>query len=78
MSGVSPVPGTPQTKTKALWAAVLGFIAPGAVVIGSAVTDASDGGTTITGAEIVTAIVAAVVTAAASGVAVAKVQNQPL
>ena len=31
--------------------AVLAFIAPGAVVIGSAVTEASDGGTAITGAE---------------------------
>lgn len=45
--------------------AILGFIAPGAVVIGSAVTEASDGGTAITAAEWVTALVACVVTGAA-------------
>lgn len=44
--------------------AVVGFIAPGAVILGSAVTAASDGGTRITGAELVTAAVACVVTAA--------------
>lgn len=44
------------------WKAVLGFVAPGAVLIGSAVMEASDGGTAITGAEWVTAIVACVVT----------------
>lgn len=42
--------------------AVLGFITPGAVVIGSAVTAASDGGSAITAAEWVTAAVACVVT----------------
>ena len=47
------------------WKAVLGFVAPGAVVIGSAVTEASDGGTAITGAEWVTAIVACIVTGSA-------------
>jgi hypothetical protein len=41
---------------------VVGLLVPAAVVIGSAVTDASDGGSTITQAEIVTAIVAAIVT----------------
>lgn len=49
----------------AYWKAILGFIVPGAVVIGSAVTDASDGGSSITGAEWVTAIVASIVTAGA-------------
>ena len=49
------------------WKAILGFIVPGAVVIGSAVTDVSDGGSTITGAEWVTAIVAMIVTGAAVG-----------
>lgn len=44
--------------------AVVGLIAPGAVVIGAAVTAASDGGTAITGAEWVTAVVACIVTAA--------------
>jgi hypothetical protein len=46
------------------WKAVAGFVAPGAVVIGSAVTDASAGGAAITGAEWVTAAVACVVTSA--------------
>ena len=45
--------------------AVLAFIVPGAVTIGTAVTDSSAGGTTITSAEWVTAIVACVVTAGA-------------
>lgn len=44
--------------------AVVGFVAPGAVVIGSAVTPASDGGTAITWPELVTAGVACIVTAA--------------
>lgn len=41
---------------------VFGFITPGAVILGSAVTAASDGGSTITQAEWVTAIVACIVT----------------
>lgn len=53
--------------------AVLGFIAPGAIIIGSAVTSASDGGTAITGAEWVTAVVACIVT----GAAVGAVSNKP-
>lgn len=44
--------------------AVVGFIAPGAVLLGSAVTDASVGGSSITAAEWVTAAVACVVTSA--------------
>lgn len=47
------------------WKAVVGFIVPGAVVIGSAVTEASDGGTAITTAEWITAVVACVVTSGA-------------
>lgn len=46
------------------WKAVIGFLAPAAVVVGSAVTDASAGGEVITSGEWVTALVAAVVTAA--------------
>ena len=52
-------------KIAPYWKAILGFVAPGAVVIGSAVTEASDGGTAITGAEWVTAIVACIVTGSA-------------
>lgn len=44
---------------------ILGFIVPGAVVIGSAVLADSDGGSAITGAEWVTAIVAMIVTGGA-------------
>jgi hypothetical protein len=44
--------------------ALVGFVAPGAVVIGSSVLDGSDGGSTITAAELVTAGVAMIVTAA--------------
>lgn len=51
--------------------AVLGFVAPGAVIIGASVTSASDGGTSITAAEWVTAVVACIV----SGVAVGAVGN---
>jgi hypothetical protein len=43
---------------------IIGFVAPGAVVIGSAVADASTGGSKITAAEWVTAGVACVVTSA--------------
>ena len=52
-------------KLKPYAKAVIGFVAPGAVLIGSAVTDASDGGSVITGAEWVTALVACLVTAGA-------------
>lgn len=47
------------------WKGILGFIVPGAVIIGSSVTDVSDGGGVITGAEWITAIVAMIVTGAA-------------
>ncbi len=53
------------TKVKPYAKALVGFVAPGAVLIGSAVTEVSDGGTTITGAEWVTAAVACVVTSGA-------------
>jgi hypothetical protein len=46
------------------WKAVIGFVAPGAVVIGASLLEASDGGTAVTGAEWGTAAVAAIVTAA--------------
>ena len=47
------------------WKGILGFLVPGAVIIGSAVTSGSDGGTTITSSEWITAIVAMVVTGGA-------------
>jgi hypothetical protein len=53
--------------------AVLGFIAPGAVIIGSSVQTGSDGGSAITGAEWITAVVACIVT----GAAVGAVGNKP-
>lgn len=46
------------------WKAIVAFIAPGAVLIAAAVTPGSDGGSTVTTAEIVTALVACVVTSA--------------
>ena len=45
--------------------ALVGFVAPGAVVIGSAVVESSPAGQTITGGEWVTAVVACIVTGAA-------------
>lgn len=54
------------------WKAVLGFLAPGAVIIGAAVTEGSPGGTGITQGEWVTAIVAMIVT----GSSVATVRNE--
>lgn len=45
------------------WKAVIGFVAPAATVIISAVTEASDGGTAVTGAEWITAACTAIVTA---------------
>lgn len=50
------------------WKAILAFVAPGAVVIGSAVLDSSAGGSSITTAEWVTAAVACVVTSTSVGV----------
>ena len=59
---------TPVTLGR-YWKALVGFFAPGAVIIGSAVMDTSDGGSKITAAEWVTALVACVITSA--GVAAA-------
>jgi|KBSMisStandDraft_5_1062788.scaffolds.fasta_scaffold12033_4 hypothetical protein len=56
------------------WKGILGFLVPGAVIIGSSVTGDSDGGSTITTAEWVTAVVAMIVT---GGLVVAKA-NAPL
>lgn len=47
------------------WKAVIGFIAPAAVVITSSVTEASAGGVGITAGEWVTAACAAIITGAA-------------
>jgi hypothetical protein len=54
-----------MSKVKPYLKAVVGFVAPGAILIGSAVTEQSPGGTTITGAEWITAAVTCVVTSAA-------------
>lgn len=55
------------------WKAIVGFISPGAVIIGSSVLSGSDGGSTITQAEWITAIVACVITSGG----VAWVENAP-
>lgn len=55
------------------WKAVVAFVGPGAVVIGSSLTAGSDGGSKITTGEWVTALIACVVTSA--GVYAAK--NKP-
>lgn len=49
-------------KIAPYWKALIGFIAPGAVVIGASVLSGSDGGTAVTQAELITAGVAMVVT----------------
>ena len=53
-----------MSKVQPYLKAVVAFIAPGAVIIGASVTEASVGGTTITTGEWITAAVACVVTAA--------------
>lgn len=44
------------------WKAILAFIVPGAIIVGASVLEGSDGGSTITQAEWITAIVACIVT----------------
>ena len=51
-------------KIEPYWKAVVGFIAPGAVIITASVLPGSDGGTAITLAELVTAACACIITAA--------------
>lgn len=51
-------------KIAPYWKAVMAFIAPAAVVIMAAVTDASAGGAAITAGEWITALCTAVVTSA--------------
>ena len=51
-------------KIAPYWKAVIGFIAPAAVVIMASVTDASAGGQAITGGEWITALCTAIVTSA--------------
>lgn len=46
------------------WKAIIGFVAPGAVTLISAMQDASDGGSRVTKSEWLTAAIAAVVTSA--------------
>lgn len=46
------------------WKAAIAFAAPAASVIGLAVLKGSDGGTAITQSEVITAVVAAIVTSA--------------
>lgn len=53
-----------MTRLAPYFKAVIAFIAPGAVVLTSAVTEASAGGAAITSAEWVTAACATVITAA--------------
>lgn len=50
------------------WKAVMGFLAPAAVVISSATLDGSAGGDRITQGELITALCAAVITAGAVGI----------
>ena len=47
------------------WKAILAFIIPGVVTLGAAITDGSDGGSTITSTEWITAAFACVLTAGA-------------
>lgn len=54
-------------KIAPYWKAVIGFVAPAAVLLPAAFTEASDGGSTLTTSELVTAICACVVTAAGVG-----------
>ncbi len=54
-----------MNKIAPYWKSVVGFIAPGAVLIGAAVTESSAGGEHITTGEWVTAAVACIVTSAA-------------
>ena len=54
-----------MSKIAGYWKALTGAVAPGAVLIGAAVTEGSQGGTTITQAEWVTAVVAVIVTGGA-------------
>jgi hypothetical protein len=61
------------TKIAPFYKAIVGSVAPGAVLITAAVQDSSPGGSAITTAEWVTALVACVVTAGG----VAAVKNQP-
>lgn len=51
-------------KIAPYWKAVVAFVAPGATIIGMAVLPGSDGGSSITTAEIVTAVVVSITTAA--------------
>ena len=62
---MTPTKPTLLQRVAPYWKAVVGFVAPGAVLIGSAVLEGSDGGTAITVAEWVTAGVAMIVTSAA-------------
>lgn len=58
------------------WKAVMGFLAPAAVVISTSVLKGSDGGSHITQAELITALCAAVLTS--GGVALVPNRPKPL
>ena len=54
-----------MTKYAQYWKSILGFIVPGVVTLGAAITEDSDGGSHITGTEWATAAIACVLTAGA-------------
>lgn len=54
-----------MNKLAPYYKALVAFVAPGAVAIGTAVTEGSQGGSSITSAEWISALVACVVTSAA-------------
>jgi len=71
MANVSPAPGTPQTKTKAMVATALSF-----VTIVAAAWIADDGG--VSGQEIIAWVVSGLVGSGLTGVATSQVPNKPL
>lgn len=54
----------PLGKFPQFWKAIIGFVAPGAAVIGMSILPGGDGGSHLTQAEWITALVAAIITAA--------------
>lgn len=54
-----------MNKLAPYWKAIVGFVTPGAVLIGAAVTAGSEAGSTITQSEWITAVVACIVTSGA-------------
>lgn len=78
MSDLSPAPGVPQTPTKAIVAAVGSLVTAVCLALLVVLSEGSEGGSSITGVEWVTLLLALVGAPAITGGVTYQAQNKPI